>query len=439
MADLERDNLLADLSAYLDGELDPLRRQAVERLLAESPDARGRLAELREVHEQLHMLPRLRVPAELGAGLQRQVEARWPGAPKRSAWSGRMLRLGVPLAAAAAAVLAVGLFLRYQSRPRLQAQLPVMMQRLESKRSGADTPSPSSPLAAAELKEAERAPGQAAEPAIERPESLGYAVPGVAPQPTVPQELAWVVVIQPRDEAEYARIEAVLSSWCTQLSLGEGAPAAAPATGGTGGESRDVKQEQPPAVPSVPAPQPAEYVYQLSMPELDARLAQLLEVNPPGQVAMQTSSLAGEAASVSLATLATAAQDEALAAGPAKPAAVAARAAGRREKTGEPPVPAGRGAGPRRAIIGDQRDADTRPERLHAQHQAVTAEPEIIVLAEEAPASQPTTQAAGRTSGATTQPGPEQVELRVRLLPPAAPAAAPASQPATQAGGPGSG
>lgn len=438
MADLERDNLLADLSAYLDGELDPLRRQAVERLLAEAPDARGRLAELREVHEQLYRLPRLRVPAELGARLQRQLEAGWPGAPERSPWSGRVLRLGVPLAAAAAAVLAVGLFLRYQSRPRLQAQPRVVTQRLESKRPGAETPSPSLPLAAAELKKAERIPAQAVEPAIERPVSLGYAVPGVAPQPTVPQEPAWVVVLQPRDEAEYAAIQEVLSSWSAQSRLDAGVLAAAPAAGGTGGESGDVKQKQPPAAPSVPALQPAEYVYQLSMPELDARLAQLLEVNPGAQVALQMGFPAGEATSVRLATQATATRDEALAAGPAKPAAVAARAAGRQEKTGNPPVPAGKGAGPRRAIIGDQRDAAARQERAHAQHQAVTAELETITLAEEAPASQPTTQAAGQTSGATTQPGPEQVELRVRLLP-AAPAGTPASQPAPRAGGRGSG
>jgi len=76
MAWSERDKLLADLSAYLDGELDPRRAGAVEELLSRSEEARRTLAELRTVSEGLRKLPRAAAPAELAPAVRREVERR---------------------------------------------------------------------------------------------------------------------------------------------------------------------------------------------------------------------------------------------------------------------------------------------------------------------------------------------------------------------------
>ena len=60
-----RKQLGADLSAYLDGELSQARAAEIEQLLAESPEARSMLEELRAISDQLGALPRTRAPRDL--------------------------------------------------------------------------------------------------------------------------------------------------------------------------------------------------------------------------------------------------------------------------------------------------------------------------------------------------------------------------------------
>ncbi len=103
------DQLEADLSAYLDGELSPERARAVEQLLRESPAARRTLEELRDVADQLAELPRCRAPDELAAAMMRQAERRMlfgEGRPRRGP---RVLRLVLQVSASAAVMAACAL------------------------------------------------------------------------------------------------------------------------------------------------------------------------------------------------------------------------------------------------------------------------------------------------------------------------------------------
>jgi len=97
--------LEADLSAYLDGELTPEARAAVERLLAESPAARRLLEQLRSVSHQVAELPRQRAPEELGALLRRQAERRLLFGARRTL-TARVLRVWPQLLASAAVLVA---------------------------------------------------------------------------------------------------------------------------------------------------------------------------------------------------------------------------------------------------------------------------------------------------------------------------------------------
>ena len=74
MASAEKDNLGADLSAYLDGEFNNERAREIEKTLAESADARGTLDGLRSISEQLGTLPRKSAPRELTESLRRSAE-----------------------------------------------------------------------------------------------------------------------------------------------------------------------------------------------------------------------------------------------------------------------------------------------------------------------------------------------------------------------------
>lgn len=456
MADLERDNLLADLSAYLDGELGAARAAEVERLLAESPDARQMLDELREVRDRVRALPRARAPAELSAGLGAQVQSRLSGLRRASFWSGRVLRVGVPLAAAAAAVLAVGVFLRHQTQPEVRTAAPRAAQRLSLKLPGAATVEPTAPLAAAPTEElAEQQP----EADSERFTSLGRASGEAAVAPPVAEGPAVAVVLHPKDEVEYAKYAALLERWLREAGRVEPVPAAALPGGQPGGQAPTAVVAR--AVEAAPgtAPRALAYAYQLALPELDARVAQLLEVNPPEQVTVQTNFAAEDGTVADQLTPTAPPQGETPGAGLAQAAPLAGREEPGKEKAapagGEAPRAAGAagrgGKGAlRRPVVGEQRDEAAKRERLHAQHMAVTAEPDVKVI-EEALASRPAASQPGPTSraagllareggprggvgGATTQASPPRVELRVELLP-AAPTTAPASRPAREVGG----
>lgn len=113
--DEQRDSLL---SAYLDGELDGSQRGEVDALLKRSPEARDRLAKLRETVAQLRALPRVATRADLGPLIQQRIAARRPASVTRTPnW---LRRLGPFLAisgtAAAVAILSV-LFMRSPTRP----------------------------------------------------------------------------------------------------------------------------------------------------------------------------------------------------------------------------------------------------------------------------------------------------------------------------------
>src|SRR5262249_43565982 len=55
------------IAAHVDGELSPERRQAVERLLARSGEARALLGKLQADARQLQNLPRQTLPADFAA------------------------------------------------------------------------------------------------------------------------------------------------------------------------------------------------------------------------------------------------------------------------------------------------------------------------------------------------------------------------------------
>jgi len=99
----ELDQVGAELSAYLDGELPPERAAEVERRLSESADYRQRLEELRGVCETLGRLPRLKAPEGLLGALRRQAERRMLlGEARVGGSTARAVKLFVRLTAAAA-------------------------------------------------------------------------------------------------------------------------------------------------------------------------------------------------------------------------------------------------------------------------------------------------------------------------------------------------
>ena len=126
MAADRRDNLGPDLSAYLDGELPEERAREIERLLAEQPEYREQLEQLRAVSDQLSRLPRHRAPDELTAAMRRHAERRQllDEAPRPR--SGRVLRLFVRLTAVAAAV-ALCVLVGYRISDREQSQPAVQL------------------------------------------------------------------------------------------------------------------------------------------------------------------------------------------------------------------------------------------------------------------------------------------------------------------------
>jgi hypothetical protein len=452
LADLERDSLLADLSAYLDGELSAARVQEVERLLAESPDARRTLDELRHVREQVRSLPRVRVPAELASAVARHAEQQFAAARQSAARSRWILRLVLPLTAAAAAVVALCVVIGYERQQRTVSATP-QGRVMRHPAPPADMALPAAPRAEQpDMDLAAKTP----EPAAAAPHelgSLGYVAAATAaeaaePEATAPAAPAMAVVIQPRTEAEYARNAEMLQGWAArgkvdQFPAGRGGRVAMLDRGGK-------------IIPG-PAPQPVEYVYQLDVSDFTALVTELLEANPREQVAVESNSADGGAALTGLLEVADAQKQAAPAAAP--PPAVEPKVAERAEKKAAPggkapaggAVAGGEGkAAPRRPIVGDPRQEAARRERAHAQHLAVTEEPQVIIVNQPPPVSQPATRPAetgtlnryfdlllrgapgspGR-GVSTTEPYAGKLQLRVKLLP----AAASASQPTSGGAG----
>lgn len=121
MSTEDSDHVQEQLSGYLDGELTDQQRQQVEGLLAESPQARQLLAELRQTARLVGELPRAKAPPGLAESIAAAVGT---GGPPTSPSAARTIRwplwFGGSAVAAAGILLVVGLFL-YQRQP---AQLP---------------------------------------------------------------------------------------------------------------------------------------------------------------------------------------------------------------------------------------------------------------------------------------------------------------------------
>jgi len=118
------DRWLDRLSEYLDGDLPPAERTALEAHLSECAACRETLTGLRRVVTRAHALVDQPAPANLWAGIASRIGAAGTPVVALSAWQGRRrLSLSVPqLAAAAVLLLAVGagasaLVLRAPDRP----------------------------------------------------------------------------------------------------------------------------------------------------------------------------------------------------------------------------------------------------------------------------------------------------------------------------------
>jgi len=68
------EDLAAILSAYLDGQLSPGETAQVEQRLAEDPEARTLLEQLRQVSQMVHSLPHSSAPADLADEVMQQLE-----------------------------------------------------------------------------------------------------------------------------------------------------------------------------------------------------------------------------------------------------------------------------------------------------------------------------------------------------------------------------
>jgi hypothetical protein len=123
LASADKEKLLADLSAYLDGELSPERAREVERFLSESEEARRTLADLRAVCEALRTLPRMHAPGALPERVRRSVE-RQVLLPKRPpAGRARVLKLAARISASAA-VIAACVFAGWTVLHRIGSEVP---------------------------------------------------------------------------------------------------------------------------------------------------------------------------------------------------------------------------------------------------------------------------------------------------------------------------
>lgn len=99
---------LAELSAYLDGELDANARQHVVDHLAACPRCAASLARLQGLAADFRALPE----ASLGVDLAGVIEGRLATAPRRPSESrGRDWWLHLPVAIGAAASIAAGVFM----------------------------------------------------------------------------------------------------------------------------------------------------------------------------------------------------------------------------------------------------------------------------------------------------------------------------------------
>ena len=119
MNERHSDNLEADLSAYLDGELSGERAREIEDLIARSDEAARTLDELRAVSDAIGALPQRSAPPELMFAVTRKLAGQSPADSAGLRRQTRVLRL-VGQVTAAAAVLAACVYVSLHALDRRQ-------------------------------------------------------------------------------------------------------------------------------------------------------------------------------------------------------------------------------------------------------------------------------------------------------------------------------
>lgn len=132
---MKNDEMRAQLSAYLDGELGEAERRAVESALAASPELRAELEATRRTAELVRSLPRVSAPADL----RPRVEAAIAGEAGASRPWLRTWRL---VALAAAACLLIGLLTLLATRPDQPRTAARTVDALKSEARPAEPPAP---------------------------------------------------------------------------------------------------------------------------------------------------------------------------------------------------------------------------------------------------------------------------------------------------------
>lgn len=314
MATPERDNLDADLSAFLDRELSEERARQVARHVAESKQARRTLAELRDVADQLAALPRLQAPDTLADNMLGQAERRLRSGEAGAARRARVLKLFTRIGASAAALIAC-LFVGWQVLKRPAVVSP------------AEVEPPAIVHSADKLGPLVRAAGDrgyeqgvGAEPAAEHAEDAAGVARGRAPTPTTvfgvpvasvvkkttasseaqplttysfdtalaehdaPVVNVWVT---PHSDGEYAATVAMLDNWAGRDRMSDAAREAYFVQGRGGGDQKEQLTAGPKRDVAV------ERVYEIPATELNDRINQLaLNVDTPNQVRVQMNFIA---------------------------------------------------------------------------------------------------------------------------------------------------
>lgn len=434
MTDAERDNLLADLSAYVDGELSDERRREVEQWLVTSLEARQTLAQLQAVASGLRNLPRQRVPRDLATPLAQAVQQRalkGGGASFQRRWTIRWLGPGIAAAAGLIACVIVThqLLQNRGMMPPAPAGMPLAHDAVREA-----APASAAPEARRDEYARETVAGDAASPAAPEPAVLraladrgvhaGDARANVARGQAMPQlgdaetpDLDFVLT--PRDADEYQAAAAILTEWARRDQ--EGWPVPAPPV--PAGPVAAVTMAGAPVVePRAAGAPPArvEFASRIAPRELTDYLNRLTEkLGSTSNVQMYSRTTDPRVSELTdaLAQLTGVAPAGVARAEVAQPAAAGKAARGRSAdpKEGERVrhmAPAGGAArsAPGRGGGGAPGAADTSALREGEVRRSVTAE--------EA-ASQPT--------------AAERVAVRVVLLPPEGASSQPATQPTTSA------
>ncbi len=256
-----------ELSAYLDGELDPKHARRVEALLAESPEARRTLESLRQARDAVASLPHRTAPPDLRSHVRRQIERlslleRPPARPRIAVLAWRSA-----LAVAAVLVAAVGLWWAFRVRPeaapsgqpavaRMQPAPPVAAAR------PAPPPAPARPAPAVAKATGDQRPTRVRpEPPVPTPDRAAPAEPrpdaeavrvarapadrdtdspaaapashaaGAGPVLAMPRV---EVIVQPRDASQYKAARRVLSWWSRPPATHPRQPEAESASDGSG-------------------------------------------------------------------------------------------------------------------------------------------------------------------------------------------------------------